>query len=127
MFIASLILVILIPLPRSKQDDRPLSPVQARKMVGETITVEMMVKATKDRLEMNGEIYLDSETYFRDEKNFAIVITRICAARLKEDGIDAPANHFKGKTIRASGEVRLVQGVFRIEIDDARQIRILDQ
>src|SRR4029077_8685690 len=56
------------------QADQPLSPVEARKKVGQTITVEMTVQAAKDRLEKRGEIYLDAEKDFRDEKNFAVVI-----------------------------------------------------
>jgi hypothetical protein len=36
----------------------------------------MEVTAAKDRLEKRGEIYLDAEDDFRDEKNFAVVITR---------------------------------------------------
>src|SRR5262249_32863202 len=105
-------------------DTKPLSPLEARKKVGETITVEMKVQAAKDRLEKRGEIYLDAETDFRDEKNFAVVITRTGAAKLKEAGIDNPAEHFRDKTIRATGKVKVVQDVPRIEIDAADQIRI---
>jgi hypothetical protein len=108
------------------EKSNPLSPVDARKKVGEKITVEMRVQAAKDRLEKRGEIYLDSETDFRDEKNFAVVITKKGAAALKEAGIDSPAEHFKDKKIRATGTVKEVNKVPRIEIDDAEQIRIVD-
>jgi hypothetical protein len=47
------------------------------------------------------------------------------AAKLKETGIADPAGHFEGKIIRATGDVKLVQDIPRIEIDDARQIRIV--
>ena len=85
----------------------------------------MTVRAAKDRLDKRGEIYLDAEENFRDEKNFAVVITRTGAARLKESGIDDPAGHFKDKIIRATGEVKLVQDIPRIEIDDAKQIQVV--
>ena len=52
-------------------EDKPLPPAEARKKVGEKITVEMTVQSAKDRLEKRGEIYLDSELDFHDEKNFA--------------------------------------------------------
>jgi hypothetical protein len=106
--------------------DKPLTPEEARNKVGETITVEMTVKAAKDRLEKRGEIYLDSETNFRDEKNFAVVITKAGAASLRESGIDNPAEHFKDKKIRATGTVKEVDKVPRIEIDEAKQIMIAD-
>ena len=107
-------------------EEKPLSAVAARKKVGEKITVEMKVQAAKDRLDKRGEIYLDAETDFRDEKNFAVVITKTGAASLKQAGIGDPAGHFKDTTIRASGTVKLVQDVPRIEIEDAKQIRIVD-
>jgi hypothetical protein len=106
-------------------ESKPLTPAAARKKVGEDITVEMKVQAAKDRLETRGEIYLDAEPDFRDEKNFAVVITKAGAAKLKEAGIDDPAGHFMDKTIRATGRVKLVQDIPRIEIDDAKQIRVV--
>ena len=74
-----------------------------RKKVGETITVEMTVQASKDASKKRGEIYLDAELDFRDEKNFAVVITKDGAADLRAAGIDEPATHFKDKKIRADG------------------------
>ena len=107
------------------EDDKPLSPAEARKKLGAKITVEMTVRAAKDRLEKRGEIYLDAEPDFRDEKNFALVITRAGAASLKAAGIESPADHFKGKKVRATGTVKDVDKVPRIEIDDAGQIKLL--
>jgi DNA/RNA endonuclease YhcR with UshA esterase domain len=106
--------------------EKALSPVEARQQIGKNITVQMEVRAAKDRLEKRGEIYLDSEENFRDEKDFAVVITRKGAASLKDAGIDNPADHFKGKRIRAKGTVKEVDGVPRIEIDEAKQIRIVE-
>lgn len=48
------------------------------------------------------------------------------AASLKNAGIDNPEEHFKDKKIRATGEVKEVDKVPRIEIDDAKQIRIVE-
>jgi DNA/RNA endonuclease YhcR with UshA esterase domain len=103
-------------------DQRPLGPVDARKQVGKKITVEMTVRTAKDRLQKRGEIYLDSEANFKDEKNFAVVITRKGAAALKKAGITDPVTHFKGRKVRATGTVKEVDGVPRIEIDEAEQI-----
>ncbi len=115
--------IVLLAAPT---EDKPLSPAEARKKVGESVTVEMTVKAAKDRLEKRGEIYLDAEEDFRDEKNFAVVITKAGAASLKEAGIDDPAAHFKGKKVRATGTVKEVEKVPRVAIDDAKQIRVVE-
>jgi DNA/RNA endonuclease YhcR with UshA esterase domain len=122
MFACCLFAVGLVLLADDK--GKPLPPAEARQQVGKEITVAMTVQAAKDRLEKRGEIYLDSEENFRDEKNFAVVITRKGAESLKAAGIDDPAAHFKGKAIRATGTVKKVDGVPRIEIDDAKQISI---
>jgi hypothetical protein len=120
------LLVLVVPSLAIADGGKPLPPVEARKKVGETITVEMKVQAAKDRLEQRGEIYLDSETNFRDAKNFAVVITKAGAAKLKEAGVVDPAGHFKDKIIRVTGKVKLVQNVPRIEIDDAKQIHVVE-
>jgi DNA/RNA endonuclease YhcR with UshA esterase domain len=126
MFARAVLVIGLFSLPSFAAEDKekPLAPVEARKQVGKEITVEMEVKAAKDRLEKRGEIYLDSEEDFRDEKNFAVVITKKGAESLKAAGIDQPADHYNGKTILAKGKVSEVDGVPRIEIDDAKQITI---
>src|SRR5580698_6903626 len=118
---ASLFVVLALVCAR---EDKPLTPVEARKAVGKTITVEMTVNAAKDRLEKRGEIYLDSEADFKDEKNFAVVINKDGAADLKKNGITDPAAHFKDKLIQATGEVKVVDGVPRIEISEAKQIKL---
>jgi DNA/RNA endonuclease YhcR with UshA esterase domain len=126
MIARSLLMIGLLAIPALAADDKekPLGPVEARKQVGKEITVEMEVKAAKNALEKRGEIYLDSEENFRDEKNFAVVITKKGAESLRTAGIDNPADHYKGKTIQAKGKVSEVDGIPRIEIDDAKQIEI---
>jgi DNA/RNA endonuclease YhcR with UshA esterase domain len=115
------------PRDGKKQNKKPLTPIEARKHVGRKITVEMTVKASKNALSHRGEIYLDSEENFRDEKDFAVVITKKGAASLAAAGISDPASHFRGKTIRAKGKVKEVGGIPRIEIDDVKQIRLAKQ
>ncbi len=105
--------------------DKPLTPVEARKKVGDKVTVEMTVRAAKDRLQKRGEIYLDSEPNFKDKNNFAVVITRTGAESLKKAGIASPADHFKDKKIQATGTVKEVDRIPRIEINAAGQIRVV--
>src|SRR5262245_58417133 len=113
--------------PRLGADEQTLGAVEALKKIREEITVKMEVKASKDRLENRGEIYLDAEDDFKDEKNFAVVITKKGAESLKSAGIADPADHFKGKKITAKGKVKEVQSVPRIEIDDAKQIAVVKE
>jgi hypothetical protein len=108
-----------------KQVDKPLTPAEAIKKVDEKVVVEMLVQASKNRLEKFKEIYLDSELNFKDEKNLAVVITEACAAKFKEAGVDEPAAHFKDKTIRVTGTVTLKDKRPRIEVSDPKQIEIV--
>jgi hypothetical protein len=117
--------VLLLAAVIGRADDKPLSPEQAIKKVNEKVTVEMMVKASKNRLEKRGEIYLDSEEDFHDAKNLGIVITKAAAAKFAEAGVKEPAAHFKGKTIRVVGTVIIKEKRPRIEVDDPKQITIV--
>src|SRR5262245_17719543 len=103
-----------------------VSPAEAGKHVNEKVVVEMLVKASKNRLEKRQEIYLDSEVDFRDPKNLGIVINLAGAAKFKEAGIADPAEHFKGKTIRVTGTVTRENDRPRIVVDDPKQIRIIE-
>jgi len=114
----------MITLNKSLRVHQLLTPVEARKQIGKEITVELTVRATKDRLEKRKEIYLDSEDDFRDPKNFAIVINVQGAAKLKEKGVDDPATYYKGKTIRVRGLVRVVDDIPRILVENAEQITV---
>lgn len=104
--------------------EKVLMPTEARKKDGEKIAVELTVLASKERLEKHKEIYLDSEKNFKDEKNFAVVITAAGAAKFKAKGIDDPAAHFLGKTIRVRGTVTVVSGVPRIVVEDPSQLEV---
>jgi DNA/RNA endonuclease YhcR with UshA esterase domain len=126
LLLASLIAVTLMT-RASAREDRPLTPAEAIGKVNEKVTVQMKVKAAKNRLEKRGEIYLDSEEDFRDRKNLGVVVTRTGAAKFKKAGIDDPAGHFKGKTIRVTGTVILKEKRPRIEVDDPAQIRVIEK
>jgi hypothetical protein len=119
-------LVGLMALDALAQDTKPLTPVEAIKKVNEEVTVQMLVMAAKNRLGKRGEIYLDSEENFKDEKNLGIVITKTGAAKFKEAGVDDPAIHFQDKTIRVKGIVILKDERPRIEVDDPKQIQIVE-
>lgn len=104
---------------------KAIAPEEAGRHVGEKAAVEMVIRASKDRLEKRKEIYLDSTTDHRDPKNLAAVITVTGAARLKAAGIADPAAYFKGKTVRVTGTVTLKDKEPRIEINAADQIRLV--
>ncbi len=110
-----------------RESPRPLSPEQALGRVGQAVVVEMLVRASKDRLERRKEIYLDSEKDFRDPKNLAAVITVKGAADLRAQGVASPAEHFLGKVVRVVGVVTLVEKRPRVVIDEARQIRAVEK
>ena len=126
-FISALMLCGFLVVGADAKDDKPLTPVEAIKKVNEKVVVEMQVKATKNRLEKRGEIYLDSEKDFRDKKNLGIVVTKSGAAKFKEAGVDDPAVHFKDKTIRVTGTVIIKEERPRIEVDDSKQIQIVEK
>jgi DNA/RNA endonuclease YhcR with UshA esterase domain len=117
---------LAVPFVEAAKEDKPLSPAEAIKMVNKEVTVEMMVRSSKNALAKHHEIYLDSEENFRDEKNLAVVITEDGAGKFKEAGVEDPAEHFRGKTIRVRGTVTLKEERPRIEIDDPKAIKLIE-
>jgi hypothetical protein len=109
------------------EDAKPLTPAEAIKKVNQKVTVQMKVQAAKNRLEKRGEIYLDSEKDFHDRKNLGVVITRAGAAKFKKAGIADPAEHFKDRTIRVTGTVIIKEERPRIEVDDPKQIKVVEK
>jgi hypothetical protein len=126
-FAAALALAVLVLSARADQSPaaKPLTSEEAGRHVGEKVTVEMFVRATKDRLETRKEIYLDSTTDHHDPKNLAAVVTVAGAAKLKAAGIADPATYFKDQTVRVTGTVTLKDKEPRIEINEAGQIQLV--
>lgn len=120
-------LCLALPVVEAVEEGKPLTPEEAIKRVDKQVTVQMVVRSSKNALEKRHEIYLDSEADFRDEKNLAVVVTEEGAGKFKDAGIDDPAEHFRGKTIRVTGKVIRKDDRPRIEIDDPKDIRIVEQ
>jgi DNA/RNA endonuclease YhcR with UshA esterase domain len=102
----------------------PLSPLEASSRVNEQVTVEMLVRAAKSCPHCS-QIFLDSEEDHHDPNNLAVAVTETGAARFKGARIDDPAFHFKGRTIRVTGVVKLQDNRPRIEVDDPGQIEVV--
>jgi hypothetical protein len=121
-------LSLVLAVVAANADDKkaaPLTSEEAGKHVGEKVTAEMVVRASKDRLVQRKEIYLDSTTNHHDPKNLAAVVTIAGAASLKAAGIADPAGYYKDKTIRVTGTITLKENEPRIEINDAKQIQVV--
>ena len=58
----------------------PLTPLEAANRVNEQVTVEMLVRATKNCPHCS-QIFLDSEEDRRDPRNMAITLTNTGKAR----------------------------------------------
>jgi len=101
----------------------PLSPLDARSLTNEQVTVEMLVKAAKNCRHCS-QIFLDSEEDHHHPNNLAVAVTETGAARFKGARVDDPALYLKGKTIRVTGVVTLKGNRPRIEVDDPGQIEV---
>jgi DNA/RNA endonuclease YhcR with UshA esterase domain len=121
---AIVVAVLLVPAAWAddkpeKPKDKPLTPAEAAQKIGEKVRVEMEVKsARKD----NGVAFLNSEADFKGEKNFTLFINKAGVEKLKEAKVEDPADHFKGKTVRATGKVSLYPERPQIIVEDPAQI-----
>ena len=104
----------------------PLSPQEAVHRINEHVTVKLLVKAVKNCRHCF-QVFLDSETDHQGPNNLALAVTETGKERFKEQGIDDPALHFRGKTIRVQGVVTLKDNRPQIEVDDPRQIEVVEK
>jgi hypothetical protein len=101
-----------------------IQPDQARRYVGQRVEVTFPVKKAKYS-EKRKTVYLDSEVDFHLETNLGIAIVEQGLVSLKEkQKIDAPADHFRAKTIRVVGEIVIEEQKPYIKVTDAAQISI---
>jgi DNA/RNA endonuclease YhcR with UshA esterase domain len=103
----------------------PFSPLEAANRINEQVTVEMLVKAAKN-CPYCSQIFLDSEEDHHNPNNLAVAVTETGKPRLKDIGINDPAGHFKGKLIRVTGVVTLKDHRPQIDVDDPRQIEVVE-
>jgi len=111
----------------SAEDEKPPAVVaapDAKKHIDERCTVEMTVQSSKNAAPRR-EYYLQSEKDFRDDKNFAVVISYDHADLFKQAGIDDPSEHYRGKKLRVTGKVIRENDQVRIRVEDPKQIKIV--
>jgi DNA/RNA endonuclease YhcR with UshA esterase domain len=103
---------------------KPLTPEAAAKKVNEKCTVEMVVKSTGKG---SGVAFLNSKADYKDADNFTVFINKEGVAKLKEAKIEDPTAHYKNKTIRVTGTVKLYRDKPEIIVEKADQIQVVEQ
>jgi DNA/RNA endonuclease YhcR with UshA esterase domain len=125
MRLGAIVVAVLLAAPAGPEDKpqaKPLTPAEAAKKVGEKVTVELEVKSARKG---NGIAFLNSEADFKDEKNFTLFINKAGLEKFKEAKIEDPADHFKGKIVRATGKVTLYRERPQIIVEDAAQLVVM--
>jgi len=122
--LASALLLALTLAPAAFADDaKPLSPAEAAKKVNQKVIVEMEVKSTGG----NTNRYLNSEKDYRSDDNFTIFLPGAVLEKFKDAQIEDPAVYYKGKTIRVTGTVILVDEKSQIKIASPDQIKVVEK
>lgn len=103
-----------------------ITPDEAASHVGEKCVVAMRVNSSRHMADA-GRCYLNSAKDFRDENNLTVVIFKRGLESLAGEKIEAPAEHFRGKTIRVTGTVEMYKDKPQIKVDRADQIEIVPE
>jgi DNA/RNA endonuclease YhcR with UshA esterase domain len=101
-----------------------LAPADAADHVGEECTVELTVEGAR-KLPGKQICFLNSCRDHRDERNFTVVIFKAGLDRLEADGIENPAEHFKGTTIRVHGVIEKRDGRPQLVVEEPGQISVV--
>jgi DNA/RNA endonuclease YhcR with UshA esterase domain len=118
------LILFLAPALADDKEVKTVTPAEAAKLVGQKVTVEMEVTSTG---KSQGVFFLNSEEDHRSEKNFTAFINKDGAKKFGEAKIDDPAAHFKGKTVRVTGTVKLYREKPEIVVEDPEQIKVVDR
>ncbi len=105
-------------------EDKPpcIKPEESRQYVGMQGEVVFEVKASKNSMNRK-TVFLDSTTNFNDEANLGIAISEQGVADLNQKrAVSAPAEYYRGKTIRVVGTVVLEDDRVYIKVDAAEQL-----
>lgn len=105
---------------RPKPPEGVLSPEEAAKKVGEKVTVQFVVQSVGGKT----NLYLNSTKDFRAKENFAIVLgPKVQTGKWEKAGPDT----FTGKTVRATGTVKLNKDSPQLEIVDPKDLEIVEK
>lgn len=105
------------------QEARPLTPAEALTKVDQKVTVAMDIRSTGGKTAR----FLNSESDFRDESNFAVFIPNFALTAFKKAGIEDPAAHYKDKSIVATGKVEMSQGRPQLRVESPAQIKVVSE
>jgi hypothetical protein len=120
------VLLALLLLVSASGADEPIAPEKAKEHANKKVTVQMVVSHTKNLLEKSSLVYLDSAKDFRSKENLAVTIRQPAADEMKKAGIDDPAKHYEGKTIKVTGIVKVKDDKARLDVDKMSQIEIVE-
>ena len=116
---------LLMPAFVRADDAKPLTVDEAAKKVNEKVTLEFEVKSTG---QSSAKLtFLNSESNYRNEKNFTVVIDPKAEEKFTKAGVNDAKGFYKGKTIRVTGTVTLFQNKPQIKVDDPAQIKIVEK
>jgi DNA/RNA endonuclease YhcR with UshA esterase domain len=103
---------------------KPLTPAEAAKKLNEEVTIEFEVKSASLR---DGLGYLNTESDFKDTKNFTVFLDRKTVTKFKEAKIEDPAAHFNKKTVQVKGKVVLHREKPQIVLSGPDAIKIIEK
>ncbi|HVL11390.1 MAG TPA: alkaline phosphatase D family protein [Gemmata sp.] len=106
------------PAAQAKLPDGVLAPADAAKKVGEKVTVQLVVASVGGQT----NLYLNSEKDFRAKGNFTVVLP---PAVRKGKWQAANADTFVGKTVRATGTIRLNKDAPQLEGADEKDLEVV--
>ena len=110
------------PMPKVELPKGVISPSEAVKKIGDEVTVQFDVAAGR-AVSMGKRILLNSDKDFKAKENFTVVVNeKAMTGKFEKATFDT----FKGKTIRASGKVTEFQGAPQIQLDDAKNLEIVE-
>ncbi len=121
-------LLLAIPSEVFAAKPKAIPPEATTAYAGEKATVEFRVEAGTLLSDRDDPMcFLNSMKNFRSEDNFTAVIFSEGLEKFQRAGINDPAEQFRNKTIRVTGEIGLRQGKAQIIVEYVGQIEVVEK
>ncbi len=104
----------------------PLTKDVIKENLNQEVIIEMKVQSIGMH-KQKGYLFLNSAKNFFDENNFTVLVKKSAQEQMKDQGITELRDHFADKTITATGILALYQGRPELIVEQAKQIRIVEE
>jgi hypothetical protein len=122
--IAGLVLIPVVLADEPQGTKKVIGPAEAIKLVkDQQVTVEFEIKSVGVSKEKE-HWWLNSETDWKDGKNFSVFVPRSTVEAFKKNNITDPVKEFKGKSVQVTGYLSMHKTTTEVTLHELEHLKV---